>query len=279
MKINIFIDEQPHSIHDDMTVGALRNEIKPGADVIIINGFPAIEEYRLQEGDHVVLIKRGEIPAREELEAQMIARHSPGVHERMKKAVVGIAGLGGLGSSVSIALARMGVGTLIIADHDIVVPSNLNRQQYFIDQIGLQKTDAMKKILALVNPYVQVVAHDVMLTKKNIPTIFQRADIVVECFDKAEEKTMILEAVAEFLPEVCMVAASGLAGFGDSNSIQTWRIGENIFVVGDMVRAAGPGEGLMAPRVGIAAHHQANLVVSLLIDPVQTIAQIPDLTE
>jgi sulfur carrier protein ThiS adenylyltransferase len=50
-------------------------------------------------------------------------------------------------------------------------------------------------------------------------------------------------------------------------------------VVGDMVRAAGPGEGLMAPRVGIAAHHQANLVVSLLIDPVQTIAQIPDLTE
>lgn len=277
--MRIFVNEQPLSIPEKMTVGKLRNEKTPGANVIIVNGYPCEEDYVLKEGDHVALITKGDIPDREQLEALMIARHSPGVHERMKTAIVGVAGLGGLGSSVSIALARMGIGTLILADHDVVEPSNLNRQQYFIDQIGLAKTDAMTKIMAMVNPYVKVVTHNVILNKLNIPNIFITADIVVECFDNAEEKTMILETVAEFLPDVYVIGASGLAGYGDSNIIQTRRIGENIFMIGDMEKAAGPGQGLMAPRVGIAAHHQANLVVSLLIDPVQTISQIPDMTE
>ena len=277
--MNIFINEQAQSIPEDMTVRKLRDEKKPGADVIIVNGHPCREEYNLKEGVLVVLITIGEIPDRQELEAQIIARHSPGVHKRLKTAIIGVAGLGGLGSSVSIALARMGIGTLIIADHDVVEPSNLNRQQYFIDQIGSAKTDAMIEILARVNPYVQVVAHRVILTKQNIPKIFEKADIIVECFDKAEEKMMILETVAEFLPDVYAIGASGLAGYGDSNTIQTRRIGENIFMIGDMEKAAGPGQGLMAPRIGIAAHHQANLVVSLLIDPVRAISQIPDMTE
>jgi sulfur carrier protein ThiS adenylyltransferase len=277
--MEIFVNEQSQSVSEGMMVGKLRDEKKPRADVIIVNGYPCGDDYVLLEGDHVILIAKGEIPAREELEALMSARHSPGVHEHMKTAVVGVAGLGGLGSSVSIALARMGIGTLIIADHDIVEPSNLNRQQYFIDQIGMAKTDAMKKIMARVNPYVQVDAHRIVLTKQNIPEIFEKADIIVECFDRAEEKTMILETVAEFLPEVYVIGASGLAGYGDSNSIQTQRIGERIFVIGDMERAAGPGQGLMAPRVGIAAHHQANLVVSLLIDPIQTLTQIPDIID
>lgn len=279
MKINIFVNENPFSIPEGSTVRELRNDKAPKADLIIVNGYPCGEEYNLKEGDHVVLITKGKAPDREELEALMVARHSPGVHERMKTAIVGIAGLGGLGSSVAIALARMGVGTLIIADHDIVEPSNLNRQQYFIEQIGLEKTDAMKKILAMVNPHVKVVTHNVILTKQNIPKIFERVEIVVECFDKAEEKTMLLETVAGNLPETYVIGASGLAGFGDSNSVQTRRIGERIFVIGDMEKAAGPGQGLMAPRVGIAAHHQANLAVSLLIDPVLAISEIQDITD
>jgi sulfur carrier protein ThiS adenylyltransferase len=279
MNINIFVNERPQSIPEGMTMRNLQDEKKPGADVIFVNGYSCREEYILKEGDHVVLITRGEIPGRGELEALMIARHSPGVHKCMKKAIVGVAGLGGLGSSVSIALARMGIGTLIVADHDVVEPSNLNRQQYFIDQIGLAKTDAMKKILARVNPYVHVAAHNLILTKQNIPEIFEKAYIVVECFDNAEEKAMILETVSEFLPDVYVIGVSGIAGYGDSNSIQTRRIGEKIFIIGDMEKPAGPGQGLMAPRVGIAAHHQADLVVSLLIDPVQTISQIPDIID
>jgi len=276
--MKVWLNERLQSVPEGITAGKLRDEKKPGADVIIVNGYPAGKEEVLTEGDHVTLIVKGEIPDEGELEALMVARHTPGVHERMKRATVGIAGLGGLGSSVSIALARMGVGTLILVDFDVVEPSNLNRQQYFIDQIGTAKTEAMKQTLARINPFVTVVTHDVVLDPENVPEIFKAADIVVECFDRAEQKAMILDSVARSLPATYFIGASGLAGYGDSNHIQTRRIGERVFIIGDMERAAGPGDGLMAPRVGIAAHHQANLAVCLLVDPARTVSLIPDVT-
>jgi sulfur carrier protein ThiS adenylyltransferase len=275
--IKILVNEHNQSVPANTTVSKLRAQEKPDADVIVVNGYPCIEDYILKEGDQVVLICKGEIPQMAELEALMVARHSPGVHERMKRATVGIAGLGGLGSAVSIALARMGIGTLILVDFDMVEPSNLNRQQYFIDQIGMPKTQALSKILASINPFMKIVIHKIELNRNNIPKVFNTANVVVECFDRADEKVMILESVAESLPKAYIVGASGLAGYGDSNSIKTWRLGNRVFIVGDMVKAAGPGLGLMAPRVGIAAHHQANLVVSLLVDPDEAISKIPDM--
>lgn len=264
--ITIIINEQEQSVPVDLTVGELRDRVKPDADVIVVNGFPCTPEAGLKDGDRVALIKRGEIPKPDELEALMVARHTPGVHTRMKEATVGIAGLGGLGSAVAIALTRMGIGTLILADFDLVEPSNLNRQHYNIEHIGIAKVDAMARILAGINPYIQIHTNKVLLSGDNIPRIYKEADIIVECFDSAEAKAMIIKTVTKLLPETYIIGASGLAGYGDSNSIRTNRLGEKIFVVGDFLKAAEPGRGLMAPRVGIAAHHQANLVVDLLMD-------------
>jgi sulfur carrier protein ThiS adenylyltransferase len=275
--MEIVVNEQTHDVPESLTLGELRDELKPDADVIIVNGYPSGEGTALREGDHVVLIRRGEVPSRKDLEALFVARHTPGIHERIKQAAVGIAGLGGLGSSVSTALARMGIGTLILVDYDVVEPSNLNRQQYFIDQIGTPKTEAMIKNLTGINPYVKVLAHKETLTQENVARLFKPADVIVECFDRAEEKKMILEAVLESLPETFFVGASGLAGYGDSNSIKTWRLSGKAFIIGDLERAAEPGLGLMAPRVGIAAHHQANLVISLLVDPARTVSNIPEI--
>ena len=84
----------------------------------------------------------------------MASRHTPGVHALLKQACVGIAGVGGLGSAVAVSLARIGVGKLIIADFDVVEPSNLNRQQYFVDQLGYFKVDALTENLRRINPYV-----------------------------------------------------------------------------------------------------------------------------
>jgi sulfur carrier protein ThiS adenylyltransferase len=277
MAIKILLNERSFSIPEKMTLGELCDREKPNADVLIVNGYPSDKDYVLKEDDEVVLISKGEQPIADEMEAQLVARHSPGVHERMKQASVGIAGLGGLGSAVAISLARMGVGELILVDFDIVEPSNLNRQFYFIDQIGMAKTEAMSKIIEAINPYVNVISHRTELNRKNIPDIFRNVDVVVECFDRAEDKAMILEVVGESLPGTYIIGASGLAGYGDSNSIQTWRLGERIFIVGDLEKSAGRGLGLMAPRVGIAASHQANLVVALLIDPKEAIDQIPDI--
>ncbi|MEW6138886.1 MAG: sulfur carrier protein ThiS adenylyltransferase ThiF [Thermodesulfobacteriota bacterium] len=264
--VNIVVNGTRKAVPAGTTVAKLRERFKEDADVIVLNCFPADLAVPVKEGDELILIRRGEIPGPDELEACMVARHSLKVHERMKRAAVGIAGLGGLGSNVAIALARMGVGMLVLADFDVVEPTNLNRQQYSIEHLGLPKTEAMSKILVGINPYLSVVSRQVVLDRENIPSIFGRVDIIVECFDSAEAKAMIIDTVGQKLPDTYLIGASGVAGYGASNSIVTTKLGERVFIVGDLCSAAQPGRGLMAPRVGIAAHHQANLVVSLLVD-------------
>ena len=263
--MKVRINEKAAVIEDGLTLGAVAERYKAGADVLILNGFPAVPETGLNDGDELFLIRRGEIPAREELECLMASRHTPGVHARLKQASVGIAGVGGLGSAVAVALARVGVGRLVIADFDVVEPSNLNRQQYFISQIGRFKVDALVENLLLINPFITVEAHCVLLGPENIPLIFSNCPIVVEAFDRADMKAMLVNRVLESLPQSTVVAASGLAGFGSSNSIATRKISRRLYLVGDNVSEAAPGNGLMAPRVGIAASHQANQVVRILL--------------
>jgi len=265
--IEIVLNECATRVASGQTIGALRDLVKPGADVLIRNGFPCGADEMLRDGDQVALIRRGEIPSARELEALMTARHTPGVHAKLKQGVVGIAGLGGLGSTVALALARVGVGTLIMADFDMVEPSNLNRQQYEIGHIGMHKTEAMADILKRINPYATLRIHQVKLDRNNIPTIFKDVMVLIECFDRADQKAMLIESSREGLPDAYIISASGMAGFGDSNRIETIRAGEKIYIIGDRVTAAQPGRGLMAPRVGIAACHQANLAVSLLVAP------------
>src|SRR5512143_1797840 len=135
--LHIKINERLFEFEEAPKLMEVRARFKPDADLVIRNGFPASGNPTLADGDNLVLIRKGEKPVRAELEALMMARHTPGVHDRVKLARVGIAGLGGLGSVVAIALARVGVGELVLADFDIVEPSNLNRQQYYDHQIGM----------------------------------------------------------------------------------------------------------------------------------------------
>jgi sulfur carrier protein ThiS adenylyltransferase len=261
----IQVNEKEAPLTAGLTLLQLKNQFKPDADLIIYNGYPMTQDVPLQDGDEVVLIRRGELPCAEDLECLMMARHTPGVHQKIKRAVVGIAGLGGLGSTIAIALARVGVGTLILVDFDVVEPSNLNRQQYFTHHIGMTKVDAIRETLSKINPYVKIVTHQEKLDPTNVERIFREAHVVVEAFDRADQKTMLINTVSEKMPEKYVVAASGVAGYGDNNEIKTTRFASTIFIVGDQKTAARPGVGLMAPRVGIAAHHQANTVLRILL--------------
>ena len=263
--MNIHINEQMATVADGLTMGDLSICHKPGADVLILNGFPVSADTVIHEGDEVFLILRGVEPTETELEYLMAARHTPGVHARLKAGVVGIAGVGGLGSAVAVALARVGVGRIVIADFDVVEPSNLNRQQYFIDQLGMLKVAALAENLRRINPYVLVQQHPVMLDPTSIPTIFSGCSLIVEAFDRADMKAMLVNTVLEQMIGVTVIAASGLAGYGSNNTIKTNKISGRLYLVGDGISEAQPGNGLMAPRVGIAAGHQANQVVRCLL--------------
>jgi len=264
--LKIKLNEHPFEAEENITLFRLRDVVKPFADVMILNGAAMDLDVRLVEGDEVYLIQRGEIPDQNELEALMVARHTPGIHAKLKQATVGVAGLGGLGSAVAVALARVGIGKLILADFDRIEPSNLNRQQYFMDQIGLLKTEAMRSNLRKINPYVQVEAHAIKLTPATIFPRFKTTNIMIETFDGADQKAMLMQTFAAKKPNTPLIMASGLAGYGPEETIGIQKMGENVYIVGDLKSGARPGCGLMAPRVGIVAHMQANLALRLIVE-------------
>lgn len=264
--IRIKLNERSLQMEKEMTLFELRDQERPGADIVILNGAAMSDDAPLNDGDEVCLIRRGEAPSQDEMEALMVARHTPGVHEKVKAATVGIAGLGGLGSAIAVALARIGIGRLILADFDVVEPSNLNRQQFFVDQLGMLKTDALAQNLERINPYVVLETHPVRLVPDNILQVFDGVDIMIEAFDRADQKVMLMQHFVRGCPQIPFITASGLAGYGGEDTIRINRIGRTIYVVGDLETGARPGCGLMAPRVGIAAAMQANLALRLIVD-------------
>lgn len=262
----LLVNENSYEYTNGLRVIDVAMKVKPEADIFIVNGYPVSSSVFLQDQDRCWLIKKGEKPTAVELEKLLYARHTPGVHDKVKKSSVGIMGLGGLGSIVAVALARIGVGHLLLTDFDLVEPSNLNRQQYFIDQIGEKKTTALAKNIDRINPYLRVETIDGILTEDSIPKIFNNVDVLVECFDSAKMKAAALRCALGPLKGIGYVGASGMAGFDDSNMISTWQVRERVYLVGDGETEARQGQGLMAPRVGVAAHHQANQVLRLLLE-------------
>lgn len=188
------------------------------------------------------------------------------IKEKLKQVTVGIAGLGGLGSMVANCLARTGIENLILADFDIIDETNLNRQIYFLDQIGQNKTQATIENLTRINPQIKIKAHKTKLNPENTVKLFQPAHIIAECLDTAHEKQMLVETILAKMPEKIIVAASGLAGYGNSNSIQTKRISDRLILVGDDKSSIDNNNILTAGRVGIAACHQANAIVEIILD-------------
>lgn len=184
--------------------------------------------------------------------------------QQLAKAVVGVAGLGGLGSTVVLALARAGVGAIVIADHDIVEADNLDRQHYFLDQVGMPKVQAIAQTIQRVDPAVRIDAFQVRLDRSNIPQIFARSDVIVECLDQADQKQMLVETVLVHMSQP-VVAASGLAGCGRSNEIRTRQVSKRLYLVGDGQTDVYAGIPVSAGRVWIAAAHQANTVLAILL--------------
>jgi len=177
---------------------------------------------------------------------------------------VGIAGCGGLGSNCAVALARVGIGKLVLADFDIIEESNLNRQYFFYDQIGKPKVLTLKENILRINPSIKIEEYNIKLGEKEIVDLYKNCDVIVEAFDKAEMKEMIVETVQTFFPEKYLVCGVGLAGWGGNDLIRTERF-ENLFIVGDQLNETNEDDPPLAPRVGIVANMMANVVLEILL--------------
>ena len=194
----------------------------------------------------------------------LISRHGEELHKRFSSATVAVCGLGGLGSNIATALARSGIGKLLLIDFDCVDVTNLHRQQYKASQIGRYKAEALAENLLEIAPYTEIHTVTVKITEENFAELLKEADIVCEAFDHAESKAMLVNGVLEQLPHCFLVAASGMAGMNTPNTIRTRKIMKRFYLCGDEVSEAADSIGLVAPRVMLCAAHQAHTVLRIL---------------
>ncbi len=250
------------------TAAGLRDSHRPGADVIVVNGAPVTHDVILRDGDEVVCVSHEEKPPACELGPAVTARCGPGVASRLGKASVGIAGCGGLGSNVAVALARSGIGRLVLVDPDTVDPTNLNRQHFFVAHIGLPKVEALASVILGIHPPTRVETFAERIRPGGLERLFAYCDVVAECLDTAGDKAFMPAAVRAELPGVPLVTVSGIAGHGDANEIVTREVMAGVHLVGDQRSDVTSGVGIMAPRVLVAAGHQANRIVQIILGEV-----------
>ena len=210
------------------------------------------------------------IPTKEEWYAALSERHGEKIQKNFESATVAVCGLGGLGSNIAFALARAGIGKLILIDFDSVDITNLHRQQYKASQIGMNKTQALKENLFEIAPYAAIETHSVRITENNAEVLLEKADVICEAFDDSECKAMLVNLVLERMPEKYLVAASGMAGFGSANTIQTRRISKRFYLCGDGSSDVQSEGSLVASRVMLCAAHQAHTVLRILTEQFET---------
>lgn len=186
------------------------------------------------------------------------------IQKRLSKYSVGIAGAGGLGSNCAVALVRCGIGRLVVADFDTIEPGNLNRQYYFRDQIGQFKVDALKENLLRINPDLKIDIIKKMLDRKSLISTFKNVHVLVEAFDHAEQKEMLVETALETWPDRPLVIGIGMAGFGKIEILKI-HVSGNLYICGDGTEEIGPDNPPIAPRVGIVANMQADKTVEILL--------------
>ena len=263
--MKIIINGKPYCIDKPLSIKELALMFNISYDIVVINSYPLNHDYIVNENDEISLIKKGVIPSYDELEFLMASRHGLEIHSKLKKSSIVIAGLGGLGSNIAINLARIGVGRIKIIDFDIVEPSNLNRQQYNINQIGMKKVDALEENINNINPFISLEKADVYISKDNIYELFNGFDVIIEAFDNPVCKKMLIEECLTLFPNSFIIGASGVAGFFSTDLVKKKRIGKNCLIIGDFENEAGTYMGLMAPRVAAIANIQANEAVRYLL--------------
>ncbi len=193
--------------------------------------------------------------------AELIGRET--LH-KIQKIHIGIAGAGGLGSNCAAHLARCGFRRFTFVDFDTVEWSNLNRQFFFSHQVGKPKIEMLEENLKAINPDLDLTLHNRRLDEDNIQHVFNDCDVVVEAFDRAQDKKMIIEAYMN--TGKLLVSASGLAGWGKSDEIQTHRISPTFYIIGDMVTAVSEACPPISPRVNIAAAKQADVILEYVLN-------------
>lgn len=195
-----------------------------------------------------------------DLREEILKRQDPYINKILENASVSILGCGGLGSNIAMSLARCGVGNIYIYDYDKVEYSNLNRQNYDMNDLGKSKVAQTKKRIGETIPYAKVHAKELKINWDNLSEISKKTDIFIEAFDKKEMKSLVFDY---FLGKKGkkLIIGSGLSGLGDLDDIRIKKI-DNVTMIGDF--RTSPDQGLYLPYVGLVASLEALYAIKII---------------
>jgi sulfur carrier protein ThiS adenylyltransferase len=176
---------------------------------------------------------------------------------------IGIGGAGGIGSNIVIILARCGFKHFEILDYDLIEESNLNRQQFFIGDIGTIKVDSLKKFLISINPDIHLISHLVKWEAPEADRYFRDCDYIVEAFDQAAYKKAFVEYYQDKAKAV--ISGNGMAGLKKKKPLLVKKM-ENIYLVGDLFTDGEQGHPPLAPRVTACAAMMAEIILDLVLE-------------
>ncbi len=204
------------------------------------------------------------IPTKKEWENALEKRCGRELKNAFLSATVAICGLGGLGSNIAVALSRAGVGKLILIDFDRVDITNINRQQYKANQIGMYKTESIAENLKEIAPYIVLETITEKITEENAKSLLSEAQIICEAFDSAEAKAALANLVLSEMPDKYLISSSGMAGLHSANDIHTRKITNKFYLCGDEETEASSESVLFSSRVMLCAAHQAHMVLRII---------------
>jgi len=138
---------------------------------------------------------------------------SPSEQIKLLQSKVAIIGAGGLGGTILELLTRMGIGKMIIADKDIMVDSNLNRQILSNENnLGQSKTEAAIKRVKEINSSIEIIGHSVFINSDNVEKIIDGAEVVVDALDNLPSRFMLQKVCQDLKIPLVHGAIAGFSG-------------------------------------------------------------------
>ncbi len=178
--------------------------------------------------------------------------------KKIQSVKIGIGGAGGLGSNLAVILVRCGFKNFDIIDKDRIEPSNLNRQFYFLNEIGKLKVKTLKKRLLQINPSLKVITHKTAWSRKNGNHFFKDCSVIAEAFDQVDFKRDFIEFYAD--KAELLVSGNGLGGISSLKNFEVKRVGR-IFIVGDRKTSVSKTHPPLAPGVTACASLMAQIIL------------------
>lgn len=189
--------------------------------------------------------------------------------EQLKTSTVLIVGLGGLGAPAALYLAAAGVGHLILADHDTVELSNLQRQIIYVsDDLGKHKVEQSQQQLTRLNPHVRITPVPTFMDDQTLAPLMSGCDLVLDCTDNVTVRQAINRScVAQQVP---LISASVLRWEGTLSLFDARREDSACYACLVPPDSALPtmtcaNSGVAGPTLGIMGSMQALVAVQTLM--------------